>query len=155
MSKKYPVRPVVPSYGVNPDFQQDPFVFSVIDDGSRGWPWAVMFVPCIEVDGKAQIVIDSAINPQDPRGELFSTAYWMIQRETMTPYTLEVASKNWPTQGEFVVLLLLPFQTNGIGSESFLPLWKSLPPEYWETVTLEVKKYLSQATLATLALGRF
>lgn len=154
MSKKYPVRPVVPTYGVTPDFTQDPYVFSVIDDGSRGWPWAVIFVPCIEVSGKAQVVIDSSIVPQDKRGPLFTTAHWMPQSETMTPYTLNVALKDWPSHGEFVVLLLLPFQSNGVGSEPHHPFSGTTTSEYWNTVTREVNNYLSQTSFGSLALGR-
>lgn len=158
MAKKYPIQPVVPAYGVTPDFTQEPIIFSVIDDGSRGWPWAVIFVPCKEVNGKAQIVLDSSINPQDKRGELFTTAYWMPQEETMTPYRLEVASEHWPTHGEFVVLLLLPFQSKGVGSEPFFPLtlpWRRVPPdEYFKSVTTAVNDYFSETTLSELALGR-
>ena len=154
MSKKYPVQPVVPVYGVSPDFTQDPIVFSVNDDGSRGWPWSVIFVPCNEVNGKAQVVLDSLIDPQDKRGPLFTTARWMKQKETMTPYTLNVARDDWPTHGEFVVLLLLPFQSDGVGSEPQSPFSTTATPEYWETVALEVNNYLSQTSLGSLALGR-
>lgn len=131
MKPEYVIKAAAPAFGLRVRAKADQVTVSINDHGGRGWPWAVMFLPVVQVKDKLQVIfIDKEKPPPYQMGELFDVSHWMKQDGYTPPYTLmsersqwliDHADVPWPFDNDKVLVLLLYFQSPDVGEEPMQP----------------------------------
>ena len=166
MSRSYEVQAVAPAQGLRVQLGDDSVTLRLFDDGGRGWPWAVIFIPVREVAGHLQAVINGQPTaPTYTRAQLLGASQWVaLKQENPPPTTLtrtqwvakHTGTEPWPFDADSVLALLLYFALPNVGG--LLPVddaGEGGQPfdAYWIEVTRAVNSALTLGTADDLRGG--
>lgn len=158
MSRIYVVDAVPPALGQRVREVGGVITVQVNDNGGRGWPRAVIFIPVARVGDQLQAVIEDASRaPPYSKAELFKASLLLRQRGYEPPYRFSAARERCPAAGEYVLTLLLYLQSSGVG-DGPLPDIDSTPDgtfaeAFLERVTTAVNTRLTGSSAAALRGG--
>ena len=148
----------VPEYGLS--LQDAAGIITLIadDSGSRGWPWRQGLLPVDVVGGRAHVIIaGDAKAPPYEENELFAEFQHVKRKDEVPPYALTLPTKKWPVEGQYVLLLLVFWQSPGFGAvPANGPPGNRAPkmkPKFLKEATKAINTYLLAATESDLNPG--
>lgn len=125
---EFPIKVMVPSYGVLTQVVGTTVRVAVGDDGGTGWPWKAVFIPVVE-DGDRLFLFDIAAGEKVDSPVLAHFDRLAEKRDIARAdgwYAFDIPVPQWPRSPYGVLVLLFYFQAKGIGPNEPRP-WDHAP----------------------------
>ena len=158
MTPDYVINAVPPALGQRVLEARGQITLQVNDSGGRGWPWAAIFLPVNPVGDRLQLVVEGKSQPPRYSVEMLCAAsLWKRQRRDEPPYRFNAPIDKWPAAGEYLLTLLLYFQSSDIGGGQMPDIHSFpegvVPDNYWEKVAAAVNDRLTGSFASALRSG--